>query len=95
MPQAYANAQDGVKKLTTETGAGQWGSALAFACSLFGLECEVFMVGYNTADQDAFFAQATGAIFSALTSGSVGPERSADRTRESRRSAALDDLERP
>src|SRR3954454_19091364 len=43
--QAYANAQAGVKKLTTETGAGQWGSALAFACSLFGLECEVFMVG--------------------------------------------------
>jgi tryptophan synthase beta chain len=43
--QAYANAQAGVEKLTTETGAGQWGSALAFACSLFGLECEVFMVG--------------------------------------------------
>ncbi len=33
------------RKLTTETGAGQWGSALAFACQLFGLECEVFMVG--------------------------------------------------
>src|SRR3954469_22298960 len=43
--QAYANAQAGVEKLTTETGAGQWGSALAFACSLFSLECEVFMVG--------------------------------------------------
>ena len=43
--QAYANAQEGVRKLTTETGAGQWGSALAFACSHFGLECEVFMVG--------------------------------------------------
>src|SRR3954471_8110429 len=43
--QAYANAQAGVKKLTTETGAGQWGSSLAFACSLFGLECEVWMVG--------------------------------------------------
>jgi tryptophan synthase beta chain len=43
--QAYANAQAGVKKLTTETGAGQWGSALAFACALFDLECEVFMVG--------------------------------------------------
>src|ERR671936_220330 len=35
----------GVRKPTTETGAGQWGSALAFACRLFGLECEVFMVG--------------------------------------------------
>src|SRR5947207_2443822 len=43
--QAFENAQAGVKKLVTETGAGQWGSALAFACTLFGLECEVFMVG--------------------------------------------------
>ena len=34
-----------IKRLSTETGAGQWGSALAFACSLFGLECEVYMVG--------------------------------------------------
>jgi tryptophan synthase beta chain len=45
VPQAYENAQAGVKKLATETGAGQWGSSLAFACSLFGLDCEVFMVG--------------------------------------------------
>jgi tryptophan synthase beta chain len=45
VPQAYANAQAGVRKLVTETGAGQWGSALAFACGLFDLECEVFMVG--------------------------------------------------
>jgi len=43
--QAYENARAGVKRLSTETGAGQWGSSLAFACSLFGLECEVFMVG--------------------------------------------------
>src|SRR6202044_2352092 len=43
--QAYENAQAGIRKLTTETGAGQWGSALAFACQLFGLECEVWMVG--------------------------------------------------
>ena len=43
--QVYENAQAGIKKLTTETGAGQWGSALAFACQLFGLECEVWMVG--------------------------------------------------
>src|SRR5882762_1149606 len=43
--QAYENAAAGIRKLTTETGAGQWGSALAFACQLFGLECEVFMVG--------------------------------------------------
>ncbi|HKH16548.1 MAG TPA: TrpB-like pyridoxal phosphate-dependent enzyme, partial [Solirubrobacteraceae bacterium] len=43
--QAYENAQSGISRLCTETGAGQWGSALAFACSLFGLGCEVFMVG--------------------------------------------------
>src|SRR5215216_4069264 len=43
--QAYENAQAGIHKLVTETGAGQWGSSLAFACSLFDLECEVFMVG--------------------------------------------------
>jgi len=42
--QAWYNKQFGIKKLTTETGAGQWGSALAFACSLVGLECKVFMV---------------------------------------------------
>jgi tryptophan synthase beta chain len=42
--QAYYNAKAGVRKLSTETGAGQWGSALAFACSLFGLDCEVYMV---------------------------------------------------
>ena len=45
VPQAYYNAKDGIKRLTTETGAGQWGTALAFACALYGLECEVFQVG--------------------------------------------------
>src|SRR5438309_3366938 len=45
VPQAYENVRAGIRRLTTETGAGQWGSALAFACTLFGLECEVFMVG--------------------------------------------------
>lgn len=45
VPQAYYNAKAGVRKLTTETGAGQWGTALAFACAQFGLECEVWQVG--------------------------------------------------
>jgi len=44
VPQAWYNKQFGIKRLTTETGAGQWGSALSFACSLVGLECKVFMV---------------------------------------------------
>ncbi|MFH1241474.1 MAG: TrpB-like pyridoxal phosphate-dependent enzyme [Pseudomonadota bacterium] len=49
LPQAYYNKVAGTKRLTTETGAGQWGSALAFSCALFGLECKVFMVkiSYN------------------------------------------------
>lgn len=42
--QAYYNKKFGIKRMTTETGAGQWGSALAFACALFGIECKVFMV---------------------------------------------------
>lgn len=42
--QAWYNKQFGIEKLTTETGAGQWGSALAFACNLIGLECKIFMV---------------------------------------------------
>ena len=42
--QAYYNQAAGVKRLTTETGAGQWGSALALACNIFGMECMVYMV---------------------------------------------------
>ncbi len=45
VPQAFYNKQEGVKRLATETGAGQWGSALALACRLMELECLVFMVG--------------------------------------------------
>jgi tryptophan synthase beta chain len=45
--QAFYNSEAGIRKLVTETGAGQWGSALALACQLFGLECEVFMVGIS------------------------------------------------
>ena len=42
--QAYYNKVAGIKKITTETGAGQWGSALSFACNIFDIECEVYMV---------------------------------------------------
>src|SRR6266581_9652626 len=42
--QAFYNKEEGVKKLSTETGAGQWGSALAIACNFFGLQCKVYMV---------------------------------------------------
>ncbi|HWV27738.1 MAG TPA: TrpB-like pyridoxal phosphate-dependent enzyme [Aeromicrobium sp.] len=45
VPQVYYNWLNGVTRLTTETGAGQWGTALSYACSLFGVECEVWQVG--------------------------------------------------
>ena len=44
VPQAYYNREEGVRRLTTETGAGQWGSSLAFACGVMGLDCTVYMV---------------------------------------------------
>lgn len=44
VPQAYYNMKEGVTRISTETGAGQWGSALAFACQMFGIECKVYMV---------------------------------------------------
>jgi tryptophan synthase beta chain len=44
VPQAFYNSREGTKRLTTETGAGQWGSALAFACAQYGLDCEIWMV---------------------------------------------------
>ncbi len=44
VPQAYYNAKQGIGRLTTETGAGQWGSALAFACAQYGVDCEIWMV---------------------------------------------------
>ena len=49
IPQAYYNAREGIRRLSTETGAGQWGSSLAYACQHFGLECTVYMVrvSYN------------------------------------------------
>lgn len=47
VPQVYYNVKAGIRRLTTETGAGQWGTALAYACSLFGAECEVWQVGVS------------------------------------------------
>ncbi|MGN6368791.1 MAG: TrpB-like pyridoxal phosphate-dependent enzyme [Phycisphaerae bacterium] len=44
VPQAWYNRQAGIKRLATETGAGQWGSSLAMACNMFGIECVIYMV---------------------------------------------------
>lgn len=51
VPQAWYNRQQGIKKIATETGAGQWGSSLAMACALFGIECVVFMVKVSFAQK--------------------------------------------
>jgi len=61
--QAYYNKQEGIKRLTTETGAGQWGSALSLACNLFGLECRVYMVkvSYNQKPYRRILMQIYGA----------------------------------
>jgi len=61
--QAYYNKKEGIKRITTETGAGQWGSSLAFACNLFGLECKVYMVkvSYNQKPYRRIMMQTWGA----------------------------------
>ncbi|MEJ5300879.1 MAG: TrpB-like pyridoxal phosphate-dependent enzyme [Thermodesulforhabdaceae bacterium] len=63
IPQAYFNKIDGTKKICTETGAGQWGSALAFATSFFGIQCEVYMVkvSYNQKPYRRIMMEAWGA----------------------------------
>lgn len=63
LPQAYYNKAAGVKRLATETGAGQWGSALSVASSFFGLECQVYMVkiSYNQKPYRRSFMQVYGA----------------------------------
>jgi tryptophan synthase beta chain len=79
--QVYYNAEDGIKKLTTETGAGQWGTALAYACALFDVQCEVWQVGasYDSKPQRRTMIETFGATLhrspSRLTeSGKAFPE---------------------
>jgi tryptophan synthase beta chain len=68
--QAYYNKQAGTKCLSTETGAGQWGSSLAMACAFFGLECKVFMVrvSYNQKPYRRALMEAFGASVTASPS---------------------------
>jgi tryptophan synthase beta chain len=69
--QAYYNKKDGTKRLSTETGAGQWGSALAMACAFFGLECKVYMVrvSYNQKPYRRALMEVFGASVTASPSG--------------------------
>jgi tryptophan synthase beta chain len=68
--QAYYNKISGTKKITTETGAGQWGSALSFCCALFGIECKVFMVkiSYQQKPYRRFMMETWGASCTASPS---------------------------
>jgi tryptophan synthase beta chain len=75
--QAYYNKAEGIRRLATETGAGQWGSALAFACSLFGLDCTVYMVkaSYHQKPYRRSMIQAYGATIFASPSEQTGAGR--------------------
>ncbi|MFC4912717.1 TrpB-like pyridoxal phosphate-dependent enzyme [Actinomadura gamaensis] len=74
VPQAYYNARAGVRRLTTETGAGQWGSALAFACAQFDLACDVWMVR-SSYDQKPY-RRTMMELFGAKVHASPSPETS-------------------
>src|SRR3984957_3085323 len=76
--QAYYNKQDGTKRLSTETGAGQWGSALAMACAFFGLECKVYMVRVSY-DQKPY-RRALMEVFGASVTASPSDETESGRT---------------
>ncbi|MBC2705163.1 TrpB-like pyridoxal phosphate-dependent enzyme [Desulfobacula sp.] len=78
LAQAYYNKVAGTKKITTETGAGQWGSALAMCCSFFGIECKVFMVkiSYNQKPYRRMMMETWGANCTASPSNETAAGRS-------------------
>ena len=75
--QAYYNKAEGVKRITTETGAGQWGSALAMACNFFGIDCKVFMVKVSFEQKP--YRQAMMQMFGAEVTPSPSRETAAGR----------------
>ncbi len=77
VPQAFYNKQAGIKRLATETGAGQWGSSLAMACSMFGLECTVYMVKVSCAQKP--YRKSLMQLFGATVIPSPSPETQAGR----------------
>lgn len=78
VPQAFYNKQAGVRRLTTETGAGQWGSSLAMACAFFDMECEVYMVrvSYDQKPYRRGLMEAYGASVTASPSNRTNAGRS-------------------
>src|SRR5437667_4549233 len=81
--QAYYNKQEGVTRIATETGAGQWGSALAMACQFFGLQCKVYMVkvSYQQKPYRRIMMETWGA--QVVASPSADPDRKSTRLNSS------------
>ncbi|BDG10321.1 TrpB-like pyridoxal phosphate-dependent enzyme [Anaeromyxobacter paludicola] len=77
VPQAFYNRQAGIKRLATETGAGQWGSSLAMACSMFGLECTIYMVKVSFSQKP--YRKSLMQLFGAKVIPSPSPETAAGR----------------
>ena len=77
IPQAYYSREEGVKRLSTETGAGQWGSALAWATGMFGLECQVYMVKVSYFQKP--YRRSLMGVFGARVIPSPSPETEAGR----------------
>jgi tryptophan synthase beta chain len=75
--QAYYNKAEGVRRITTETGAGQWGSALAMACNFFGIECKVYMVKISY--QQKPYRRSLMQLWGASVTPSPSPETAAGR----------------
>jgi len=75
--QAYYNAQEGVRRITTETGAGQWGCALAYACQMFGIELKVYMVKVSFEQKP--YRKALMNLYGASVVPSPGPDTNAGR----------------
>jgi len=87
VPQAFYNAEAGIKKITTETGAGQWGSSLAFAGALFGIDVQVFMVKvsfqhkpYRKALMESYGAKCVASPSELTNSGRAILEKNPDNT---------------
>ena len=78
VPQAYYNKEAGIRRIATETGAGQWGSAMAMACTFFGLECDVYMVraSYDQKPYRRIFMETFGASVVASPSDRTNSGRS-------------------
>ncbi len=77
VPQAYCNKEAGIRRIATETGAGQWGSAMAMACTFFGLACDVYMVkaSYDQKPYRRIFMETFGASVVASPSEKTGNGR--------------------